>query len=157
MARRFAICSMVMVAGAAAVATAAPARAGDTGPVIVVPSRPGIPVVINGRDASYAVVYGDWGLARPGHVPLTVIGSQPIRPNSVYEQRNRYIPRYGHAPPRGRNEIEPPGVAGAEPAEFSRNWSASSDMNAPASIVDPETYYRPDAVVVPYDRRTRRR
>ena len=44
---------------------AAPARA-DSGPVIVIPSRPGVPVVINGRDASYAVVEGDWGLARPG-------------------------------------------------------------------------------------------
>jgi hypothetical protein len=157
MARRFAVCSMVIVAGLAAFAAAGSARAGDTGPVIVVPSRPGIPVVIWGRDASYAVVEGDWGLARPGHMPVTVYGGSPIRPNPVYEPRNRYLPRYGHAPPRGRNEIEPPGVAGAEPAEpYSRNFQASSDMNAPATIVDPETYYRPD-VVVPYDYRRRRR
>ncbi len=53
-----------MLAGFAAFATAL-ARA-DSGPVIVIPSRPGVPVVINGRDASYAVVEGDWGLARPG-------------------------------------------------------------------------------------------
>ena len=156
MVRRFAVFSMVVVAGLAAVAAAQPARAGDTGPVIVVPSRPGIPVVIWGRDASYAVVEGDWGLARPGHVPLTVLGGSPLRPNAVYEPRRSYHPRYGHAPPRGRNEMEPPGIAGPEPAEsFSRNWSSSSEMTAPASIVDPETYYRPD-VIVPYDRRRRR-
>jgi len=100
MTRRFAVCSMILATGLAALAAASPARAGDTAPSIVIPSRPGIPVVINGRDASYAVVVGDWGLARPGHMPLTVIGGSPIRPNPVYEPRSRYIPRYGHAPPR---------------------------------------------------------
>jgi hypothetical protein len=156
MTRRFTVCSMILAAGFAVLAAGSSARAGDTAPSIVIPSRPGIPVVINGRDASYAVVVGDWGLARPGHMPLTVIGGSPIRPNPVYEPRNRYIPRYGRAPPRGRNEAEPSG-AGAEPAEsFYRNWSSSSDMSAPASIVDPTTYYRPD-VVVPYDYRRRNR
>src|SRR5215510_364234 len=100
MARHFAVCLMIVVGGLAALAAVPSARAGDTGPVIVVPSRPGIPVVIWGRDASYAVVEGDWGLARPGHMALNVIGSTPLRPNAVYEPRNRYIPRYGHAPPR---------------------------------------------------------
>ena len=156
MPRRFAVCSMILATGLAALAAGSPARAADTAPSIVIPSRPGIPVVINGRDASYAVVEGDWGLARPGHMPLTVIGGSPIRPNPVYEPRNRFIPRSGGAPPRGRNEAEPP-HAGAEPGEsFSRNWSSSSDMSAPASIVDPTTYYRPD-VVVPYDYRRRNR
>lgn len=46
-------------------------------------------------------------------------GGSPIRPNPVYEPRNRYIPRYGRAPPRGRNEAEPP-HAGAEPGNRSR-------------------------------------
>ncbi len=31
------------------------------------PARPGVPVIINGGDASYCVVEGDWGLDRPGH------------------------------------------------------------------------------------------
>jgi hypothetical protein len=119
MPRRFAVCSMIVATGLAALAAGSPARAADTAPSIVIPSRPGIPVVINGRDASYAVVEGDWGLARPGHMPLTVIGGSPIRPNPVYEPRNRYIPRYGRAPPRGRNEAEPP-HAGAEPGNRSR-------------------------------------
>ena len=57
---------VMLVVAAAVLGAAAPARA-DSGPVIVIPSRPGVPVVINGLDASYAVVEGDWGLSRPGH------------------------------------------------------------------------------------------
>jgi hypothetical protein len=29
---------------------------------IVIPGKPGVPIIINGVDASYAVVEGDWGL-----------------------------------------------------------------------------------------------
>ncbi|HEY5963526.1 MAG TPA: hypothetical protein VIU42_05870 [Xanthobacteraceae bacterium] len=76
MPRRFAVCSMILATGLAALAAGSPARAADTAPSIVIPSRPGIPVVINGRDASYAVVEGDWGLARPGHMPLTVMAAR---------------------------------------------------------------------------------
>lgn len=50
-----------------------PAVAGDNAPVIVVPGKRGVPVFINGRDASWAIVEGDWGLYRPGAVPVTVI------------------------------------------------------------------------------------
>ncbi|HBF55565.1 MAG TPA: hypothetical protein DDW72_16915, partial [Afipia sp.] len=45
------------------IGTAASAAA-DTGPLIVIPGRAGVPVMINGRDASYAVVEGEWGLAK---------------------------------------------------------------------------------------------
>ena len=130
----------VGVAGFAAFAPT-PARA-DGGPVIVIPSRPGIPVVINGRDASYAVVEGDWGLSRPGAGVVTVIGGMPVLPNSVYTRRNSYHPKYGRAPLRGRNEIEPAADrALPDPAEdFSRSWSTSSDMAAPATITDPATF-----------------
>jgi len=130
-----------MVLAAVAVFASAPARA-DSGPVIVIPSRPGIPVVINGRDASYAVVEGDWGLSRPGAGAVTVIGGMPVLPNSVYTRRNSYHPKYGRAPLRGRNEIEPAADrALPDPAEdFSRSWSTSSDMAAPATITDPATF-----------------
>lgn len=119
----------------------APVRA-DGGPVIVIPSRPGIPIIINGRDASYAVVEGDWGLSRPGAVPVTVIGGSPVLPNEVYRRRNSYIPKYGRAPERGRNEVEPAADrALPEPAEsFSRSWSTSSDTTAPVTITDPATF-----------------
>ena len=81
----------------------------DSGPVIVIPSRPGVPVIINGRDASYAVVEGDWGLSRPGAVPVTVIGGSPVLPNAVYTPAQFLHPKYGRAPERGRNEVEPAG------------------------------------------------
>lgn len=116
--------------GMAGLAALSPATAhADSGPVIVIPSRPGIPVIINGRDASYAVVEGDWGLARPGAGEVIVIGGSPVLPNPVYTQRNSYHPRYGRAPLRGRYEIEPPPDRELpEPAEnFSRSWSTSSD------------------------------
>jgi hypothetical protein len=135
--------SVVALAGLIALA-ATPVRAGDEGPVIVIPSRPGVPVVINGRDASYAVVEGDWGLARPGFMPVTVMGGSPILPNAVYERRRSYHPKYGRAPERGRYEIEPPADrALPDPAEsFSRSWSSSSDNSppVPATITDPATF-----------------
>jgi len=133
--------AFVVVALASFALAPAPVRA-DSGPVIVIPSRPGIPVIINGRDASYAVVEGDWGLFRPGAVPVTVIGGSPVLPNEVYRRRNSYIPKYGRAPERGRYEVEPPADrALPEPAEsFSREWSTSSDTAAPVTITDPATF-----------------
>src|SRR5262249_53992150 len=101
---------------------------------------------------SYAVVEGDWGLARPGHGVVTVIGGMPVLPNPVYHRRYSYHPRYGFPPPRGRFEVEPPpDRAPPEPAEtFSRSWSTMSappPVNSPGSprsevsptIVDPYT------------------
>ena len=131
----------VAVALASFALAPAPVRA-DNGPVIVIPSRPGIPVIINGRDASYAVVEGDWGLFRPGAAPVTVTGGSPVLPNEVYRRRNSYIPKYGRAPERGRYEVEPPADrALPEPAEsFSREWSTSSDAAAPVTITDPATF-----------------
>jgi hypothetical protein len=157
MSRRLAVWVAVGLAGVAAFAIA-PAHA-DSGPVIVIPSRPGVPIVINGRDASYAVVEGDWGLSRPGAGVVTVIGGSPILPNSVYTRRHSYHPRYGRAPERGRNEIEPAADrALPDPAEsFSRSWSTSSDVGPaddtpPATIVDRETYprnFNPPVIISP--------
>jgi len=156
---------LALVFGFAVVATAGAARA-DSGPVIVIPSRPGIPVIINGVDASYAVVEGDWGLARPGHGTVTVIGGRPAMPNGVYSQRYSYHPRYGAPPPRGRFEIEPPpNRLLPEPAEtFSRSWSTQSQPMPQAplqprigelspTIVDPYTFQQPLIVAPPSRRR----
>jgi hypothetical protein len=118
----------IFAIGLAALASAAPAHA-DTGPVFVVPSRPGVPIVINGRDASWSVVEGDIGLARPGHLtPVIIGGGRPLPPRWSYYDRIPYHPRYGVAPPRGRHEIEPPADRPMpEPAEpFFRSWSTSS-------------------------------
>ena len=158
MSRRVTFSFAVALAGFAALATSS-ARAEGEGPVIVIPSRPGVPVVINGRDASYAVVEGDWGLSRPGAVPVTVIGGSPILPNPVYTRRNSYHPKYGRAPERGRNEVEPPADRPLpDPAEsFSRSWSTSSDTDTvPATITDPATFpqnFNPPIIVDPRRRR----
>jgi hypothetical protein len=121
----------LVAAAASLMALAAPARAADSGPVIVIPSRPGVPIIINGRDASYAVVEGDWGLSRPGAVPVTIVGPAPyVR---FRRETRRNYPRYGVAPERGRNEVEPPpDRLLPEPAEsFSRSWSTQSDITSP--------------------------
>jgi len=137
------------VAGFAAAGTA-PVRA--EGPVVVNPSRPGIPVVIDGCDASYAVVFGDWGLSRPGAAPARVIGCPPAAPNEVYRERNRYYPKSGHPPKLGRNEVEPAWDRELpKPAEsFSRSWKKkkkkSSDVTAiksPAAARVSKTNSRP--------------
>jgi hypothetical protein len=132
--------AFVVVALANFALAPAPVRA-DSGPVIVIPSRPGVPVIINGRDASYAVVEGDWGLSRPGAMPITVYGGAPVMPNEVYRRRNAYIPKYGRAPERGRNEVEPEADRALPPPaeDFSRSWSTSSDPT-PATITDPATF-----------------
>ena len=50
------------------------AVASDTGPTIVIPGRAGVPVIINGSDASFGVVEGDWGLGKGVHVQPVVYG-----------------------------------------------------------------------------------
>jgi hypothetical protein len=176
MLRALATLLAALLPGLSSLAMSTPVRA-DHAAVIVIPSRPGIPVVIDGRDASYAVVEGDWGLFRPGHMPVTVYGGWRQGPSDVYARRPSYHPRYGAPPPRGRNEIEPPpDRALPEPAEsYSRSWSTSSDVQpapppppgrarsfeppgdgVPATVTDPQTFpqdFIPPDVVVPRRRR----
>ena len=100
----------------------------DTGPVSVVPIWPGVPIAINGRDASWSVVEGDIGLARPGHLsPVIIGGGRPLPPRRPYEDKH-FFPYYGTVPARGRNEVEPPRNRPLpEPAEsYHRSWSTSS-------------------------------
>jgi hypothetical protein len=58
--------------------------------------------MINGYDASWAVVEGDWGLYRPGAVPVTVIYPQPWwvppRPSYVHRWRPRRVSHSRKAP-----------------------------------------------------------
>ena len=87
------------------IGSTAAALASDTGPVIVIPGRPGVPIIINGIDASYAVVEGDWGLAKSVHVQPTVYGGRAI---NLTPNVGHYYPSAGHMPGYGRLEIEPP-------------------------------------------------
>ena len=105
---------------------------GDHLPMLVVPGRPDVPIIINGVDASWGVVEGDWGLYRPGGAPLNVIQA----PSAVPIQRGTgYFPSAGHAPRAGRLEVEPPADRQLpRPAEsYHRSWGAASDP-LPATI-----------------------
>jgi hypothetical protein len=121
----------------------------DTGPVRVIPGKPGVPVIINGRDASYAVVEGDWGLAKHFVVQPTVYGGW-----DRYELPPvpHYYPSLGRKPGYGRLEIEPPANRKLpHPAEsFHKSYSAQS---APPALQQPIPYDPPAVIVAPPDRR----
>jgi hypothetical protein len=105
---------------------ASSAHAGDA-PVIVIPGKAGVPVIINGYDASYAVVEGDWGLDRPGQVPPTIVTGPLIIPAPGYSRS--YFPALGRRPGYGRREIEPPPNRRLPPPaqSFERFWGAESE------------------------------
>jgi hypothetical protein len=86
----------VVIAAVVAGLCAAGAAHADHVPAIVVPGKRGVPVIINGEDASGAIVIGDWGLYRPGHVAPIVIRR---RPWPVLGHR-RPAPRIVHRRPR---------------------------------------------------------
>jgi hypothetical protein len=107
------------------IGTGAPALA-DSVPVLVIPGRPGVPIIINGIDASYTVVEGDWGLAQRVHVTPTVYGGRYVDP---LPNVGHYYPSAGHRPGYGRLEIEPPANRPLpQPAEsYHQSWSAQSN------------------------------
>lgn len=118
----------------------------DSGAVIVIPGRPGVPIIINGVDASYAVVEGDWGFARGTHEQPTVYGGRYVDPEPHV---GHYYPSLGHTPGYGRLEIEPPANRRLPPRaeSFHQSWSAHSDPTSAQSNV-PEM---PPAVIVAPD------
>jgi len=99
---------------------------------VVIPGRAGVPIIINGIDASYAVVEGDWGLGQGTHVEPIVYGGRYVDPLSHV---GHYYPSSGHRPGYGRVEIEPPANRRLpRPAEsYHQSWSAQS-MPLPPDI-----------------------
>lgn len=130
----------------------------DKGPVLVVPGRPGVPVVINGYDASYTIVEGDWGLARPGQVSPQIVSGPLIRRAPYYT--GHYFPYQGQRPGYGRREVEPPPDRRLpRPApSYHREWGVESQP-LPATIDPPD--YPPPVIAAPTiewrDRRRPRR
>jgi hypothetical protein len=117
----------------------------EGGPVLVIPGRPGVPIVINGVDASYAVVEGDWGLGKGWHITPTVYGGRPYDP---VPNVGHYYPSAGQQPGYGRLEIEPPANRKLpQPAEsYHDSWSARSAPPAPQPEVP---LYPPPIIVAP--------
>jgi hypothetical protein len=132
--------------------TAVPALAQHE-PVIVVPGRPDVPVILNGYDVSGAVVEGDWGLNRPGHVAPTIVDG-PSLPGPYssrgyrYYGRGTYYPETGRRPGYGRLEIQPsPNRVLPPPApSYHRSWGAES---APVPVTEYPPFESPPVVVAP--------
>jgi hypothetical protein len=132
----------------AAFALAVPACA-QTGPVIVIPGKPGVPVIMNGLIVDGAVVYGDWGLAKPNNAGLIIEGAVGYAPPAV---SSGYFPATGHLPRVGRQEIEPP--VRARPrvnTNYYRDWSIGSEFGKPVTEYPP--FDPPPVIVAPRERR----
>ena len=115
-------------------------------PVIVVPGKPGVPVFINGVDASWAVVEGEFGLDRPGAMTPTVI-YRPLMAAFPYAVP-AYYPRSGRRPGYGRLEIVPPANRRLPPPAptYYRSWSSES---GPGPVTEYPPYATPPVVVSP--------
>lgn len=126
--------------------TALPAFA-ESGFAVVIPGRPDVPIIINGIDASYAVVEGDWGLGKGIHVQPTIYGGRPIDPRP---RVGHYFPSLGGTPGYGRLEVEPPANRRLpRPAEsYHQSWSAQS---APPVAQPPVPMDPPQVLLAPRD------
>jgi hypothetical protein len=124
---------------------ATPAALAGEGFDRVIPGRPGVPVIINGIDASYAVVEGNFGLGKGIHVEPTIYGGRRIDP---VPNVGHYYPTLGQMPGYGRSEIEPPANRKLpRPSEsYHRSWSSQSAPLPPTSDV-PEN--PPPVIVAP--------
>ena len=112
---------------------------------IVIPGRPGVPVIINGVDASYSVIEGEWGLGQGNQVQPTIYGGRYIDP---VPRVGHYYPSAGRMPGYGRLEIEPSANRRLpQPAEsYHQSWSAQSAQLPAQSNVPlnpPEIIYAP--------------
>lgn len=134
----------ILLALAMVIGTASAALA-DTAPVLVIPGRPGVPIIINGVDASYAVIEADWGLAKGEHFTPVIYGGRYLdsTPNVGH-----YYPSAGYQPGYGRLEIEPPANRRLpQPAEgYHESWSAQS---APQPVQPEVPMYPPQVIVAP--------
>ena len=124
------------------IGTTLPAFAGG-GFDIVIPGRPGVPIIINGVDASYSVVEGAWGLAKSEQVQVTVYGGRYIDPQPNV---GHYYPSNGRMPGYGRLEIEPPAnrKLPKPAASYHQSWSAQSTPQPPDVPL-----YPPPVIVAP--------
>jgi hypothetical protein len=118
----------------------------DNQPVVVVPGRLGVPVFINGVDATGAVVYGDWGLFRPGGAVVIEGGIWPPGVLAPLPEPPHYFPATGRTPAYGRKEIDPgPHRRGLAP-EYHKSWQIESQ---PGPVTEYPPFAPPAVVVAP--------
>ena len=95
----------------------------DTGPVIVIPSRAGVPIVIDGVDASYAIVESEFGLGKSVRIQPTIYGGWPA---AMPRPAGHYYPRTGLRPGYGRYEVNTPRRPLPGDGTYYRSWGAES-------------------------------
>jgi hypothetical protein len=129
------------------IGTTSTAWAGSDGPYIVIPGRPGVPIIINGIDASFAVVEGDWGLGKGIQVQRTIYGGHFVDEPYV----GHYYPSAGHQPGYGRLEIEPPANRKLpKPAESYHDSVSAESMSQPPQPEQPAVPpYPPPVIAAP--------
>jgi hypothetical protein len=129
------------------IATVPSALAGE-GFDIVIPGHPGVPIIINGIDASYAVVEGEWGLGKGIHVQPTVYGGRYV---DVEPNVGHYYPSLGRQPGYGRLEIEPPAnrILPKPAQSYHQSWSAQSAPPVPQPQQPEVPFYPPSVIVAP--------
>jgi hypothetical protein len=126
---------------------------------VVVPMRPGVPIIINGIDVSYAVLEGDYGLGKGVNNQPTIYGGRLAEPEPNV---GHYYPSLGLKPAYGRLEIEPPANRKLpQPAQsYHESWHAQSAPNPPTlpSTQQPEIpFYPPPVIMAPPDHDHHRR
>ena len=111
----------------------------------VIPGRPGVPVLMNGIDISYAIVEGDFGLGKGVHNQPRVFGGRVI---DLEPNVGHYYPSAGLTPGYGRMEIEPPANRKLpQPAQsYHKSWSVQSAQQPAQNDVP---YYPPPVIVAP--------
>jgi hypothetical protein len=115
--------------------------AADHAPTVVVPSAPGVPIVVYGQDLSWAVVEGDWGLYRAGHGERTVTYGAPV---FLRPPPGAFYPSAGRRPRLGRHEVAPASVRKGPAPTYYRMWSVES-APGPATVYPP---YEPPSVTI---------
>jgi hypothetical protein len=138
--------AVLMIAAACAATLAAPACA-QTGPVIAIPGKVGVPVIMNGVIVDGAVIWGDWGLARPTH---GVVVDGLVEFTEPPQDSRAYYPKTGRTPRVGRQEIQPKQHRPTQ-TNFRRDWSTQSDFSRPVTEYPP--YDPPPVILAPRGRR----
>ena len=117
---------------------------------IVLPSRPGVPIIVNGIDISYAVLEGDFGLGKGVNNQPTIYGGRLAEPEPNV---GHYYPSLGLKPAYGRLEIEPPANRKLpQPGpSYHQSWSAqSAPTPATSPSIQPEIpFYPPPVIMAP--------
>jgi hypothetical protein len=115
---------------------------------LVIPGRPGVPILLYGVDISYAVVEGSFGLGKGVQNQPTVFGGRyvDIEPNVGH-----YYPSMGLRPGYGRLEIEPPAnrKLPRPAASYHQSWSVQSAPQPPQPAQPEVPLYPPPVIVAP--------